>query len=212
MYWGRCISGAAYNAIQPRLVSCPHFCVPVFREKGLFNVVTNFDRELIGVVPLGEWQKKQDSAQVHMTIQFFTELARSKDLVLVRCEIKDTVFTRQDCLFVTQMLLKYYTYPRLYEEWVETFNKRPHHFDYHRYLRTMKEEAEEGKKIEILDKKSTQFSKADNYGPSLNIPSDLVTNLILNQHKSLDTSLGAKDYKAPSSSPSPASGSGSSTS
>ena len=153
MYWGRVISVAAYNAMRPRLDTCRYFVVPLFREKGLFNVVTNFSDDVVGVVPLAEFQKKGDHAIVHMTIQFFTELAQDKQLVLVRCEIQDKVLQRQDCLFVTQMLLKYYTLPHLYEKYVETFNKRPNQFDYHEFLRHMKDEAQKDT-IDILDKKS----------------------------------------------------------
>eukprot|EP00796_Vickermania_ingenoplastis_P005263 gene5263-3771_t len=162
-YWGRTISTAAYNAIEPRLRRCPYFVVPVFRDKGLFNVVTNFSDDVVGVAPLGEWQQKQDATSLHMTIQFFTELSRSKQLVLVRCEIKDEVFKRSDCLFVTQMLLKYYTLPSLFERWVETFNKKPNQFDYHAFLRSMKDDA--GKdNIIIEDKKSDM--RRDAYGPN----------------------------------------------
>lgn len=180
-YWGRTISSAAYAAIQPRLRVCPYFVIPVFREKGLFNVVTNFSDDLVGVAPLGEWQKKQDSTSLHMTIQFFSELARSKQLVLVRCEIKDEVFMRQDCLFITQMLLKYYTLPSLYEQWVETFNKRPNRFDYHAFLRSMKDDA--GKdNIVIQDKKSDM--RRDAYGPIIEAPGDAVAAQIMkNMHQ-----------------------------
>lgn len=175
-YWGRTISADAYHALEPRLRQCPYFVVPCFREKGLFNVVTNFKDDLVGVAPLGEWQRKQDDAQIHMTIQFFSELSATKRLVLVRCEIKDEVFMRTDCVFMTQMLLKYYTIPRLYETWVETFNKRPSRFDYHAYLRAMKDEA--GKdNIRIEDKKNTM--RMDAYGPVVDIPPDSVAQRIL---------------------------------
>ncbi|CAJ1012113.1 putative ATP11 protein [Leishmania naiffi] len=175
-YWGRTISSEAYYALEPRLKVSPYFVVPVFRDKGLFNVVTNFKDDLVGVAPLGEWQKKQDNAQIHMTIQFFTELARSKRLVLVRCEIKDEVFKRLDCIFITQMLLKYYTFPRLYETWVETFNKRPGQFDYHAFLRAMKDEA--GKdEIKIEDKKSEM--RHDAFGPVIDTPPDAVARQIM---------------------------------
>lgn len=175
-YWGRTISADAYNALEPRLRACPYFVIPVFRDKGLFNVVTNFKEDLIGVAPLGEWQQKQDSAQIHMTIQFFSELSRTKRIVLVRCEIKDEVLMRTDCIYLTQMVLKYYTVPRLYETWVETFNKRPNQFDYHAYLRTMKDEAKKDN-IDIKDKKSDM--RYDAYGPVINAPPDAVAQKIL---------------------------------
>lgn len=175
-YWGRTISAEAYYALEPRLRLCPYFVIPCFRDKGLFNVVTNFKDDLIGVAPLAEWQQKQDNAGIHMTIQFFTELARSKRLVLVRCEIKDEVFQRQDCIFMTQMVLKYYTYPRLYEAWVETFNKRPSQFDYHAFLRAMKDEAQKDN-IRIEDKKS-EFRR-DAYGPIIDTPPDAVAQKIM---------------------------------
>jgi hypothetical protein len=173
-YYGRVLPTSAYDAMRPRLEKCPYFLVPVFRDKGLFNAVTNFNNDLVGVVPLGEFQKQQDHATPHMTVQFFTELSRSKGLVLVRCEIQDKVFRKQDCAFVTQMLLKYYTMPDLYEKWIETFNKRPNQYDYHAFLRHMKDEA--GKdNIDIKDKKSEM--RADAYGspksaaPSISVPS-----------------------------------------
>eukprot|EP00758_Cryptobia_borreli_P017126 Tbor_TRINITY_DN6163_c1_g2::TRINITY_DN6163_c1_g2_i1::g.22228::m.22228/K07555/ATPeAF1, ATPAF1, ATP11; ATP synthase mitochondrial F1 complex assembly factor 1 len=151
-YWGRTISTAAYQALQPRLIKSPYFIIPVFRDKGLFNVVVNFHNDIVGVTPLREFQEKQDNASINMTIQFFSELSRSKNMVLVRCEIQDKVFVKQDTMFITQMILKYYTIPRLYEQWVETFNKRPNQFDYHQYLRAMKDEAKKDN-IKIEDKK-----------------------------------------------------------
>ncbi|KAF8299196.1 putative ATP11 protein [Trypanosoma cruzi] len=175
-YWGRVISADAYDALRPRLQNCSYFVIPVFRTKGLFNVVTNWDKDLVGVAPLAEWQKKQDHAQIDMTIQFFTEFSRTKRIVLVRCEIKDKIFVRQDCVFITQMLLKYYTLPHLYETWVEVFNKRPHMFDYHMYLRHMKEEAQRDD-IHIEDKK-TQM-KLDAYGPVIDTPPDAIAQQIL---------------------------------
>jgi hypothetical protein len=156
MYYGKVMSSAAYTAMRPRLTTSPYFVVPIFRDKGLYNVVTNFNQDLVGVVPLAEFQKKGDHAVIHMTIQFFTELAQTKGLVLVRCEIQDKVMKRQDCMFLTQMLLKYYTMPDLYEAYVETFNRRPHAFDYHGFLRHIKDEA--GKDtVQILDKKTNSI-------------------------------------------------------
>lgn len=175
-YWGRTISSSAYNAIEPRLRKCPYFVIPVFRDKGLFNVVTNFSDDLVGVAPLGEWQKKQDSTSLHMTVQFFTELSRSKQLVLVRCEIKDEVFKRSDCLFITQMLLKYYTLPNLYERWVETFNKKPNQFDYHAFLRSMKDDA--GKDNIVIEDKRSEMRR-DAYGPIIESPPDAVAAKIM---------------------------------
>jgi len=177
MYWGRTISATAYGALQPRLAKCPYFVLPCFRQKGLFNVVTNFSQDLIGVAPLAQWQDKGDHAPVHMTIQFFTELARSKQLVLVRCEIKDEVFMRQDCIFITQMVLKYYTLPRLFETYVETFNMRPNQFNYHAYLRAMKDEAHKDD-VMILDPKSPSL-RYDPYGPIVDTPPDSIAKKIL---------------------------------
>eukprot|EP00755_Sulcionema_specki_P018576 Sspe_Gene.67221::Locus_39685_Transcript_1_1_Confidence_1.000_Length_703::g.67221::m.67221/K07555/ATPeAF1, ATPAF1, ATP11; ATP synthase mitochondrial F1 complex assembly factor 1 len=158
-YWGRVVSAAQYEVIQPRLRQNPYFVVPVFRDKGLFNVVTNYqpDLDLVLVAPLGEWQKKQDHTTTHMTIQFFPELIKAKGLVLVRCELQDQHMTKQDAMFVTHILLKYYTFPQNFSL-VETFNKNPSQFDYHAFLRQLKEEAEantgKGKNVQILDKKA----------------------------------------------------------
>ncbi len=159
-YYGRVVNTEAYNAMRPRLSASRYFVVPLFREKGLFNVVTNFsDDDVVGVVPLAEFQKHRDRATVHMTLQFFTELSSSKNLVLMRCEIQDKVLNRQDCMFLSQMLIKYYTLPNLYSAYVETFNKRPHAFDYHAFLRHMKDEAQRDD-IAILDKKSEMQASA----------------------------------------------------
>lgn len=154
-YWGRVMSSAAYNAMRPRLEASRYFVVPLFRDKGIYNAVTNFNADIVGVTPLQEWQNKGDHAQVHMLVQFFTELSASKNLVLVRCELQDKHMTRQDCALVTSLMMRFYTDPRLYETYVETFNKRPHNFDYHAYLRCIKD-AVGGKaadSVKIEDKK-----------------------------------------------------------
>eukprot|EP00656_Telonema_subtile_P031796 TRINITY_DN34814_c0_g1_i1.p1 TRINITY_DN34814_c0_g1~~TRINITY_DN34814_c0_g1_i1.p1 ORF type:complete len:141 (-),score=36.02 TRINITY_DN34814_c0_g1_i1:29-451(-) len=125
-----------------------------------------------------------------MTIQFFTELSRSKGMVLVRCEIEDKVFVRQDAIFLTQMLLKYYTFPKMYESWVEPFNKRPNQFDFHHYLRAMKDEAKKDN-IKIEDKKFVDYStpkligmdgkplEQDNFGPVVDQEPDFVSKRII---------------------------------
>ncbi|KNH01726.1 hypothetical protein XU18_5094 [Perkinsela sp. CCAP 1560/4] len=152
-YYGRIVSADAYRALLPRFEKCPYFVIPIFRDTALFNVVTCFDRDLIGVSPLKAWQDKQDATDVHMTIQFFDDFAATKGIVLVRAEIKDEIFKKSDCAFACTMLLKYYSLPLKYQEWVETFNKSPQSFDYHRYLRQMKDEAQRND-IGILDKKT----------------------------------------------------------
>lgn len=203
-YWGRTISTAAYEALQPRLKASPYFVIPVFREKGLFNVVTNFHNDVVGVAPLREFQAKQDHANISMTVQFFTELSRSKGMVLVRCEIEDKVFVRQDAIFLTQMLLKYYTFPQMYEAWVETFNKRPNQFDFHHYLRAMKDEAKKDN-VRIEDKKFVDYSTPkligldgkplvqDNFGPIVDQEPDFVSKRIIETASELEESAVKKD-------------------
>eukprot|EP00756_Hemistasia_phaeocysticola_P046931 Hpha_TRINITY_DN20788_c0_g1::TRINITY_DN20788_c0_g1_i1::g.33403::m.33403/K07555/ATPeAF1, ATPAF1, ATP11; ATP synthase mitochondrial F1 complex assembly factor 1 len=143
-YWGRVIPSQAYDELKPRLRTCPHFVVPIFRDKGIFNMVTNYHPghdDLVLGTTLQEWQEQGDSASVHMTLQFFTELQRSKGLVLARAELSDSRITKQDAMFVTQLLLKYYTMPDLYSRYVECFNRRSNEFDYHAYLRQVQQEA-----------------------------------------------------------------------
>jgi len=159
-YVGKVLSREAYAALSPRLQTNPFFIVPVFREKGLFNVVVNNQRDLSLVCPQGEWQKQGDLAQPHMTMQFFTELQKSKGLVLMRSELKDQVLTRQDAFHITNTFLRYYTIPHCFQ-FVEDFNHNPSQFDYHRYLRHMQEDAKAWSSqkslhhIDILDKKFT---------------------------------------------------------
>ena len=159
MYWGRVITAEAYDAMRARLKECPYFVIPVFRDKGLFNVVTNFqdgEDDMVLCSPLGEWQQLQDAATVHMTIQFFTELKESKGIVLIRCEIRDNHLTKQDCMFVTHLLMKYYIMPENFH-YVEQFNKAPAQFNYHQYLKQMQVEAGnetgKGQNIEIQEEK-----------------------------------------------------------
>eukprot|EP00906_Rhabdomonas_costata_P021015 RCo030551 len=159
-YVGKVLSAAAYSALSPRLLGNPFFVVPVFREKGLFNVMLNNQKDLTLVAPLGEFQKQGDLCQVHLTIQFFTELMNSKGLVLLRTEIKDQVLNKQDAIHITNTFLRYYTYPNCFE-FVHEFNRRPNQFDYHRFLRHLKEDSKKWStnkklnRIDILDKKFT---------------------------------------------------------
>jgi hypothetical protein len=159
-YVGKVLSRAAYSALSPRLQQNPFFVIPVFRDKGLFNVIVNNHRDLSIVSPLGEYQKQGDLVQPHMTMQFFTELQKSKGLVLMRSEIKDKVLTRQDAYHITTTFLRYYTYPHCFA-FVEEFNKNSNQFDFHRYLRHMKEDAKQWSTqkslhhIDILDKTFT---------------------------------------------------------
>ena len=51
------------------------------------------------------------------------------------------------------MLLKYYSLPSKYETWVRFFNEKPSNFDYHAYLRQMRDEAKKDS-VRILEKKN----------------------------------------------------------
>ena len=101
-----------------------------------------------------------------MTIQFFTELSRSKGLVLIRCELRDQVMVKQDCMFSLHMLMKYYIVQSLFEQYVEKFNKQPGSFDYHMYLKQMRDEAG-ATSVQIQDKK---FSGVYSASSSITIP------------------------------------------
>ena len=163
-YWGRVITAEAYDAMITRLRENPFFVIPVFRDKGLFNVVTNFQagEDLVICCPLGEWQKQQGNATCHMTVQFFTELKNSKGIVLMRAELKDNHMNKSDAMFVSHCLIKYYTFPQNFE-YVETFNKNPTQFNYHNYLRQMRDEARaDGKAegVEIVDEKARTWEQA----------------------------------------------------
>lgn len=149
--YGTVMSWPAYRALRPRLLECPFFVVPVLRSKlGFFNVVVNHQPDLTLGLPLAEWQRLGGSATPSMTIQFFTELGPRHGLVLVRTEVAEHVvptdphhrILREDAVWVTDVVLRYYTFPHYYEAWVEPFNKAPHTFDFAAYVRRVMADAE----------------------------------------------------------------------
>eukprot|EP01006_Ploeotia_vitrea_P058490 TRINITY_DN69534_c0_g1_i1.p1 TRINITY_DN69534_c0_g1~~TRINITY_DN69534_c0_g1_i1.p1 ORF type:complete len:242 (-),score=15.19 TRINITY_DN69534_c0_g1_i1:192-884(-) len=181
---GKVLSGNAYRALRPRLLENRFFVIPVFREQGLFNVMINNQSEMTLVAPLGEFQKKGDQCATHMTIQFFTELLASKDMVLMRSELKDNVMDKRDATHVTNTFLRYYTLPDCYQ-FVEQFNKQAHSFDFNRYLKKLQDDAKTWSSIKALHHIDIQEGKgftwnevstlkSDEWGRTVIKPSDLM--------------------------------------
>eukprot|EP01079_Euglenida_sp_SAG-EU17-18_P011043 gene11043-297_t len=199
-----------FPALQPRLHRNPFFIIPCFRDKGIFNVVTNnqvchhmlkffalaqYLYDVLVQLPvlllaamqptqpeytvathLDEWQQKQGNAEAHVVISFFTELIKSKELVLVRSEIKESakIMNRtptlvhashslryipllQDAKHITDMVLKYYTLPDLYE-YVQAFNQAPQTFDYHVHLELVRRQVQKDD-IAITERKNERVDR-----------------------------------------------------
>ncbi len=107
-------------------VFSPFFIQPVFRGEGHFLIVSQFQTPNYFLLALLEDYKMDPAAaQPLLTISVFDDLAETKDVVLLRCDIINRGIEDGEGYKLCQNLINDY----LEFEGVHMFNKKPDEFD-----------------------------------------------------------------------------------
>lgn len=104
----------------------PFFIQPVFREEGHFMIVSQFQAPNYFLCAfLEDYKMDPSAAQPLLTISVFDDLADTKDVVLLRCDIINRGIEDDEGYKICQNLIKDY----IDFESVQMFNKKPDHFN-----------------------------------------------------------------------------------
>jgi hypothetical protein len=100
-----------------------------------FTVVSDFQDRQNLMASLADYQSRASGASPWTVTTFYTELAPSKGIVLVRMDVVHaTELFRGDADRLLTLLIEYYTNDDKFTKWVETFNKRPDQFNFQTYM------------------------------------------------------------------------------
>jgi ATP synthase F1 complex assembly factor 1 len=107
----------------------PFFIHPVFRDGGHFMILSQFQAPNHFLLALLEDYKMDPArAQPLLTLSVFDDLAESKDLALVRCDIINNGIEDDEGYKLAKCLISDYSEEELFTN-VHLFNKVPDKFD-----------------------------------------------------------------------------------
>eukprot|EP01027_Heterolobosea_sp_BB2_P006774 GEZU01010179.1.p1 GENE.GEZU01010179.1~~GEZU01010179.1.p1 ORF type:complete len:134 (+),score=59.32 GEZU01010179.1:43-444(+) len=110
------------------------FVLPIFKNIGFMTVVIQFQNPYVLITSHREFMKKAQNAPPYLTLTHFTDLLRTKGLVLVRGEVNFEHINKGEAVEFLELLYKFYLTDDLYNKFVEPFNKYPHLFNFQELL------------------------------------------------------------------------------
>ncbi|KAL7526362.1 hypothetical protein ACHAWF_001741 [Thalassiosira exigua] len=110
-------------------VNSPFFIHPVFREEGHFMVISQFQAPSHFLLAfLEDYRMDPSRAQPLLTVSVFDDLADTKDITLVRCDIINQGIEEDEGYNICKGLLEDYANEDDFRN-VHMFNKKPDAFD-----------------------------------------------------------------------------------
>jgi len=129
---GIVMDGKKGRNLLSKAAQCPFFIQPVFRGEGHFMIVSQFQTPNYFLLALLEDYKMDPAAaQPILTVSVFDDLAETKDVVLLRCDIINRGIEDDEGYKLCQNLINDY----LEFEGVHMFNKKPDAFDVDEFVK-----------------------------------------------------------------------------
>jgi len=129
---GIVMDGKKGRNLLSKAAQCPFFIQPVFRGEGHFMIVSQFQTPNYFLLALLEDYKMDPAAaQPLLTISVFDDLAETKDVVLLRCDIINRGIEDDEGYKLCQSLIDDY----LEFEGVHMFNKKPEAFNVDEFVK-----------------------------------------------------------------------------
>lgn len=133
------VSAERYALFTERTRRNPMFIMPVFKSIGYMNLLVQFQPPYTLLTSLREYKSRGHNASTMATFAHYTELAKSKKIVLVRGEVANATqsgesINKGEASMCMSMVRRFYLDNALYEQFVEAFNHRPHEFKFELFL------------------------------------------------------------------------------
>eukprot|EP00571_Detonula_confervacea_P002067 CAMPEP_0172324518 /NCGR_PEP_ID=MMETSP1058-20130122/51563_1 /TAXON_ID=83371 /ORGANISM="Detonula confervacea, Strain CCMP 353" /LENGTH=302 /DNA_ID=CAMNT_0013040813 /DNA_START=86 /DNA_END=994 /DNA_ORIENTATION=+ len=126
---GLLLDEAKGKSILARAAQCPFFIHPVFREEGHFMIISQFQAPNYFLLAfLEDYRMDPARAQPLLTISLFDDMAKEKDVTLVRCDIINQGIQDDEGYNICKHLLDDYFEEDNFRD-VHMFNKKPDAFD-----------------------------------------------------------------------------------
>jgi ATP synthase F1 complex assembly factor 1 len=151
-----------FQLMKSRMKQCPNFILPIQKKLGYFNMYLQSQEKQILFTTLREFQMLGEKSIPAFTMNYYDDFEKQKELVLWRGEINVNVMDKGDAYKMVKMMYSFYIQDDLYNRFVEPFNKRPHEFDYQKFL----EEIEHSKPKKVIKLRKKNMEEEDErHGP-----------------------------------------------
>ena len=128
------LDSAKGQSVLVRAAQCPFFIHPLFQECGHFMLVSQFQSlNYFLFAYLEDYRTDPINAQPLLTILIFDDMAETKGVALVWCDIINRGINEDEGCRICKFLLEDYTDETNFRS-VHTFNKLPDAFDYDAFV------------------------------------------------------------------------------
>ena len=132
---------SAYQELLLRADAAPYLILPVYRQEGYVNLLSQFQQSCFLVTFLEAFQANASTAQPCVAISLYDDLLADKGLTLLRADVLHMV-DKPESQLVLEQVLQCYTRDELYAH-VDTLNNRPSDFDFEAYRLLLKTHSEQ---------------------------------------------------------------------
>ncbi|CAH0480117.1 unnamed protein product [Peronospora belbahrii] len=136
------LDATEFHTLAKRATVAPYCIFPVYRQKGFFNMLCQYQQSCFLVTYLEAFKENPTAAPPCVAISLYDNLLREKELTLVRGDVINMLDKKETQVLLQQILLSYQQ-EELYNH-VDTFNNRPDQFDFEAYRLLLKDMTEEG--------------------------------------------------------------------
>jgi len=132
---GLTLNAAQGKSVLSRAAQCPFFLHPVFRERGHFMILSQFQAPNYFLLAyLEDYRNDPARAQPLLTVSVFDDLAEEHGLNLVRCDVVSKGIEDDEGYAICQRLLDDYENEDNFRT-VHLFNKKPDSFDVDEFVK-----------------------------------------------------------------------------
>lgn len=131
---GLSVDSVKGRSILARAAQCPFFIHPLFRDAGHFMLLSQYQSPNYFLFAyLEDYRSDPINAKPLLTISIFNDMAETKGVALVRCDIINRGIHENEGLRICKYLLNDYAQDTEFKI-VHTFNKLPDAFDYDAFV------------------------------------------------------------------------------
>ena len=120
-----------YLKLEKRSNLFRNFIFPIARETQYEFFLLEFSNKNTYFTPLIQYQMYQENAPICLQLFYFTELLKSKEIVLMRGEFDSNVIKRQEAQYLADQIQYYYCSNNEFQlQLLHKFNNNPEQFQY----------------------------------------------------------------------------------
>jgi ATP synthase mitochondrial F1 complex assembly factor 1 len=125
---GAVLEGLSYDKLVARTKESPMFVFPLPRDKGFQSIFFQAMGNVHLYTDLEAYKQYGEKAVPALSCAFYTELQRTKGIVLMRGELNTTQLQPTDAAFLGNQTTIWYHEDERYKNFVWTFNHKPSEF------------------------------------------------------------------------------------